>query len=104
MIHQCRELREVGGLDKRNWTQEVLKTVQKKTGRSITAGALQRIAGQVNRSTLKSEAQLRQLIQQVGKMAGINVTEETMRDLIRTIKNSNVSSGNLLEMLRKLKK
>jgi hypothetical protein len=97
-------MREVGGLEKRNWTQEVLKSVQKKTGRSITAGSLQRLAGQVNRSTLKSEAQLRQLIQQVGKMAGVTVTEETMRELIRTIKNTDVSSGSLLEMLRKLKK
>ena len=94
----------VGMVNKRNWADDLLQSVQRKTGRSISKQSLQNLAGKVTPSTTKSEQQLRNLIQQVAKMAGVKVTEETTRDLIRTIKQNNVSPSNMMSLLQQMKK
>ncbi len=91
-------------MSKRNWADDLLQSVKHKTGRSISKQSLQKIAGSVSPSTVKSDQQLRLLIQQVAKMAGVHVTEETTRDLIRTIKQNNISPSNMMSLLKQMSK
>jgi hypothetical protein len=89
---------------KRNWADDLLQSVQRKTGRTVSKQSLQKLAGKVTPTTTQSDQQLRQLIQQVAKMAGVQVTEETTRDLIRTIKQNNVSPSNMMSLLKQIQK
>jgi hypothetical protein len=89
---------------KRSWSEDLLQSLNKKVGRKISRGSIQKLASGVNASTTKSDQQLRQLIQQVSKIAGVSVSESTTRDLIRTIKNNQIQPGNIMSLLKQMKK
>jgi len=81
-------------------SNEILGSVNKKTGKHITENSIKRIASSVNSETLKSDAQLRALINQVSQMAGVPVKEETIKEIIRAVKQSGLNMSNLEGMMK----
>jgi uncharacterized protein YpuA (DUF1002 family) len=91
-------------LSKGNWSDELLQKIRNKTGRNVSRGSIQRIAKGVTSNTTRNEQEIRQLIQQVSKMAGVSVSEETTRQLIRTIKTQQITPANIMNVLRQFQK
>ena len=83
-------------------SKDVLNSVKKKTGKSISQKDIQQVASQVGPSTINSEQQLRTLIKQVSKMAGVSVSEATMKELIAAIKRSGINPSNMESMIRSM--
>lgn len=81
-------------------SSDILGAVNKKTGKRITENSIKRIAGSVNSDTLKSEAQLRALIKQVSQMAGVPVTEETIKEIVKAVKQSGMNMNNLESLMK----
>lgn len=81
-------------------SKEILGSVNKKTGKNITEGSIKRIASGVSPDTLKSEAKLRALINQVSKLAGVPVSEQTTREIIKAVKQSGLDMNNLESMMK----
>jgi len=87
-----------------NLSRDVLNTVKKKTGKALTESQIKQLAKGVGPSTVKDEKQLRLLIKQVAKMAGVPVSETTIRDLIGAIKASGVNPANMEQMVKAMLK
>lgn len=83
-------------------SKDVLNAVKKKTGKPISAKDIQKVASGVGPSTVKSEQQLRALIKQIARMAGVPVSESTVRDLVSAIKKSGMNPGNLETMIKSM--
>lgn len=83
-------------------SKDVLQTVKKKTGKSVTEKDIQKIASGVKPSTMQSEAQLRQLVKQVASLVKAEVSEQTMQDIIKAVKSSNLDSSNMQGLLSAL--
>lgn len=88
----------------KNISRDVLNTVNRKTGKNIKPSDIQRLASNVKPSTVQSEAQLRQLIKNVARMANVSVTEATIKDIIKAVKGSGVSPGQLEQMMKMMMK
>lgn len=82
--------------------KDVLNAVKKKTGKPISAKDIQKVAGSVGPSTVKNEQQLRALIRQISKMAGVPVSESTVRDLVGAIKKSGMNPAGLESMIKSM--
>lgn len=91
-------------MSKKNISKEVLQTVKQKTGKNISPQQIQKLASGVKPSTIKSEKQLKQLIKQVGAMAGIAVPESTMNEIVKAVKKSGVNPNNLEQMMKMIMK
>jgi uncharacterized protein YpuA (DUF1002 family) len=83
-------------------SKDVLQTVKKKTGKSVTEKDIQKIASGVKPSTMQSEAQLRQLVKQVASLVNAEVSEQTMQDIIKAVQNSKLDSSNMQGLLSAL--
>lgn len=81
-------------------SKDILGAVNQKTGKSISESSLKKIAGSVTPSTLQSEAQLRQLIKQVSSVAGVPVSEDTIKNIISAVKKSGMNMENLESMMK----
>lgn len=81
-------------------SNDILGTVNKKTGKHITENSIKRIASSVNADTLKSETQLRALIKQVSQMAGVPVTEETIKEIVKAVRQSGMNMNNLEGLMK----
>ncbi|MBP1999525.1 high-affinity K+ transport system ATPase subunit B [Paenibacillus shirakamiensis] len=82
-------------------SKDALNAINKKTGKTITEGAVKKLASTVKPSTLQSEAQLRQLIKQVSAMAKVPVSDATMNEIVGAVKKSGMNPSNM-EALMKL--
>ncbi|KQX68771.1 MULTISPECIES: stage VI sporulation protein F [unclassified Paenibacillus] len=80
-------------------SKDVLNVVKKKTGKSVTAKDIEKIANGVKPSTLQSETQLRQLIKQVSGLVNVKVSEETINDIIQAVKSSKLDSNNMQQLM-----
>ncbi|WP_199614970.1 stage VI sporulation protein F [Paenibacillus alkalitolerans] len=87
-----------------NIGKDVLNTVKKKTGKSISERDIQKLASGVKRSTVQSEAELRKLIKQVSSMAGVPVSESTVNDIIGAVKKSGMNPNNMQQMMKMMMK
>lgn len=85
-------------------SKEILGAVNQKTGKSITESSLKKIAGGVTPATLQSETQLRQLIKQVSSVAGVPVSEDTIKNIISAVKKSGMNMENLENMMKMMMK
>jgi len=85
-------------------TKDVLKAVKNKTGKSISESSIKKLASGVTANTLKNEAQLRKLVRQVAKMAGVSLSDSAVSDIVRTVKNSNITGGQLERLVKMLHK
>ncbi|GKS11836.1 stage VI sporulation protein F [Paenibacillus chitinolyticus] len=84
--------------------KDILNTVKKKTGKSVTEKDIQKLASGVKPSTVQDEAQLRQLIKQVSQLVGIDVAEETVKEIVHAVKSSKLDGGNLQQMMNLIMK
>ena len=85
-------------------SNDILGTVNKKTGKHITEKSIKRIADRVSPETLSNETQLRALILQVSKMAGVPVSEETIKEIVKAVKKSGLNMNNLESMMKAMAK
>jgi len=81
-------------------SKDILGAVNQKTGKSISESSLKKIAGTVTPSTLQSETQLRQLIKQVSSVAGVPVSEDTIKNIISAVKKSGMNMETLESMMK----
>ncbi|NOU72093.1 hypothetical protein GC098_11785 [Paenibacillus sp. LMG 31458] len=80
-------------------SKDVLNVVKKKTGKSVTAKDIEKLASGVKPSTLQSEVQLRQLIKQVSGLVNVKVSEETINDIVQAVKSSKLDSNNMQQLM-----
>lgn len=71
-----------------NLSKGVLDVVKSKTGKRISEQTIKKLASGVTPKTIKSDKQLRNLIMEVSKAVNIPVPEATIRNIIRTIRQS----------------
>jgi uncharacterized protein YpuA (DUF1002 family) len=83
-------------------SREILGAVNKKTGKKLTEGAIKKIASGVTADTLNNEAQLRALIRQVSQLAGVPVSEETTREIIKAVKQSGMNMSHLEGLMKSM--
>ena len=88
----------------KNIPKDVLGAINKKTGKNITESAVKKIASGVDSGTMKDEAELRKLIKQVAAMAKIKLNEETMNDIVRTVKATGMSSSGMESFIKMMMK
>lgn len=88
----------------KNISRDVLNAVNRKTGKNIKPSDIQKLAGSVKPSTMQNEAQLRQLIKNVAKMANMPVSEATIQQIIKAVKGSGVNPGQLEQMMKMMMK
>ncbi|MFC0214871.1 stage VI sporulation protein F [Paenibacillus chartarius] len=80
-------------------SKDVLNVVKSKTGKNIAPKDIQKLASGVKPSTVQSEAQLRQLIKQVGQLAGVKVSEQTIQEIVHAVKSSNLDANNMQQLM-----
>jgi len=88
----------------RDMSKNVLNSVKKKTGKSVSEQDINELASGVKPSTMKSDKQLRELIESVADLVGANVSEEMIREIIQAVKSSNLEGSNLTQMMGALMK
>lgn len=86
-------------MPRKNISKDVLNVVNKKSGKNVSSKDIQKLAGNVNPSTISNEAQLRQLIKQVSKMANVPVSASTENEIVQAIKSSGLNPKNLEDMM-----
>ncbi|WP_127585300.1 stage VI sporulation protein F [Paenibacillus koleovorans] len=86
----------------KNVSKDVLNSIKKKTGKSVSEQDIQKLASGVKPSTLQSEKQLRQLIQQVSSMVNIPVSEKTINEIVSSVKKSGVNPNSMESMMKLL--
>lgn len=80
-------------------SKDVLNAVKKKTGKSVSSNDINRLASGVKASTMKDEAQLRELIRQVSALVNVQVSEKTTREIISAIKSSKLDANNIQSLM-----
>lgn len=88
----------------KNLSKDIFNAVKKKTGKNISEKDINNLAGNVNSKTVQSEAQLRQLIRQVSKMANVAVSEATEKEIIQAVKSSGLNPNNLETLMKMMLK
>lgn len=91
-------------MSSKDLSKDVLNTVKKKTGKSISEKDINKLASGVKPSTLQSEKQLRQLINQVAGLINVKLSEDTMQEIISAVKSSKLDSTNLNQLMNALMK
>lgn len=84
----------------RNISKDVLKSVNKKSGKQVTPKQIQKVASGVKPSTMQNEKQLRQLIKQVSKMANVPVSESTTKEIVQAVKKSGMNPNKMEDMMK----
>ncbi|WP_379129156.1 stage VI sporulation protein F [Paenibacillus sp. sgz500958] len=85
----------------KNIPKDALSAINKKVGKNISEGAIKKLASTVKPGTTQNETQLRQLIKQVSAMAKVPVSEETIQEIVNTVKKGGANTGTM-EMLMKM--
>lgn len=83
-------------------TNDILQKLNKKTGKHITSKDIQNVAKQVKPTTLENEQQLKQLVQSVGAMAGIKVPPKIVSEIVKSVQNGALNTGQMDQMIRKM--
>jgi uncharacterized protein YpuA (DUF1002 family) len=81
-------------------SKDVLNVVKKKTGKNVSEKDIQRLASGVKRSTLQSEASLRELIKQVSGLINVNVSESTVNEILKAVKSSKMNPDNIEQLVK----
>jgi uncharacterized protein YpuA (DUF1002 family) len=81
-------------------SKDVLNVVKKKTGKSVSEKDIQKLASSVKPSTLQSEASLRQLIHQVSGLVNVQVSENTINEIINAVKSSKMNPNNIEQLVK----
>lgn len=81
-------------------SKDVLNVVKKRTGKSVSQKDIHKLASGVGPSTIKSEAQLRQLIKQVSRMVNVQVSESTVNEIVSAVKSSGLNPNNMEQIMK----
>jgi hypothetical protein len=84
--------------------KDLLGAVNKKAGKNISENSIKKIASGITPSTLQSEAQIKQLIRQVSAMANIPVSDETIKEIVSTVKKSGMNLNSLESLVKMMVK
>ncbi|PQP82045.1 hypothetical protein C0Q44_20540 [Paenibacillus sp. PCH8] len=87
-----------------NISKDALNAINKKTGKTITEGAVKKLASTVKPTTIQNEAQLRQLIKQVSAMAKVPVSEDTVQDIVSAVKKSGLNPNSMESLMKMMMK
>lgn len=91
--------------NKKNMSKEVLGVVKKKNRqKNVSEKDIYKLASGVKPSTMQSDAQLKQLIQQVSNLVNVPVSEQTMNELIQAIKSSKMNESNMEQLMKMIMK
>lgn len=85
-------------------SKDVLSSINKKTGKSISENAVKKIASGVTAETMQNEAELRKLIKQVSEMAKVKVADSTINDIVKAVKATGMSTGNMESLIKMMMK
>lgn len=88
----------------KNISKDVLNTVKKRTGKSISEKDINKLASGVKPSTMQSEAELKKLIKKVGTMAGVPVAESTVQEIVSAVKRSGMNPNNMEQLMKMMMK
>lgn len=80
----------------------IFNSVNKHTNKTVTPQDIQRVAKNIKPSTLQDEQQMRQLVRNIGEMAGIKVPDKTVREIAKMVQGGQIPSGQLEQMIRAL--
>lgn len=83
-----------------NIGKDVLNTVKKKTGKSITEKDINKLASTVKPTTMQNEAELRRLIKRVGAMAGVPVADSTVQEIVSAVKRSGMNPNSMEQLMK----
>jgi len=84
----------------RDFSKDILNSINKKTGKGISESSVKKLASGVTAETMTDEAELRKLIKQVSEVAKVKVTESTINDIVRAVKASGMSAGNMEAIMK----
>ncbi|WP_169081829.1 stage VI sporulation protein F [Paenibacillus sp. PL91] len=84
----------------KDFSKDILSSINKKTGKSITESSVKKLASGVTAETMQDEAELRKLIKQVSDMAKVKVTESTVNDIVKAVKASGMSASNMEALMK----
>ncbi|MCA0754430.1 stage VI sporulation protein F [Paenibacillus sp. N4] len=85
-------------------SKDVLSSINKKTGKSISENAVKKIASGVTADTMQNEAELRKLIKQVSEMAKVKVADSTINDIVKAVKATGMSTSNMESLIKMMMK
>jgi len=89
---------------KKDFSKDVLGSINKKTGKNISEAALNKIASDVTNETMNSDAELRKLIKRVASMAKVPVSDSTMNDIVKAVKASGMNPSNMEALINMMMK
>jgi len=88
----------------KNFSKDVLKAVNKKSGKTISEQAVKKLASGVTAKTMQSDVELRKLIKQVASMAKVPVSENTINDIVGAVKKSGMNANNMEALMKMMMK
>ena len=86
----------------RSSSNDILKKVNSRIGKNITSQDIQKVAKQVNATTLKNEQQLRDLVKSVGEMAGMKVPSKITDDIVKSLQGGTINPSQMDKMLKQV--
>lgn len=84
----------------KDFSKDILNSINKKTGKSISENSVKKLASGVTAETMTDEAELRKLIKQVSDMAKVKVTESTVNDIVKAVKASGMTASNMESLMK----
>lgn len=88
----------------KDFSKDVLNSINKKTGKSISESSVKKLASGVTAETMQDEAELRKLIKQVSEMAKVKVADSTVNDIVKAVKASGMSTSNMETLMKMMMK
>jgi uncharacterized protein YpuA (DUF1002 family) len=84
----------------RDFSKDILNSINKKTGKGISESSVKKLASGVTAETMTDEAELRKLIKQVSEVAKVKVTDSTVNEIVRAVKASGMSASNMEALMK----
>ncbi len=81
--------------------KSVLKQLQKNIGSSVNMDSLMKIAKSVDDQSMKDPESLRKLIKQIAKTADVQVSDDTVKELVQTIQKQKIGMSHIQSLLKK---
>jgi uncharacterized protein YpuA (DUF1002 family) len=88
----------------KNLEKDVLGAVKKQTGKEISEKEINKLASGVKPSTMQDEAELKKLIKKVGAMAGVPVTDSTVKEIVSAVKKSGMNPSSMEGLMKMMMK
>lgn len=80
--------------------KDIMKNLQKSTKGKVTEQDILNLAGGLKPSDVTNEKSLRQLIMQVSAIANVPVSEQTVSQIVKAIKQSGMDPNNMEQLMK----